>query len=540
MGTPLTNLFSASCKDGILQDLALQLTRFYTRYRSFKHDKLPALTLSNRSALSEEEIDRFAHQIRQTIDHRKIHYPLCYLGVLCMLVPLLFGRMTRKGLRNALQKPQTLPSFVVLLLCVVATVNCFTSYSLIVLPSSNALLLSLSICFYFLFTKQSVWSCFRLAFYLFISCFRSGSRFFTASLFFLAMVFTSFKNKWLILIQIVLECWYLCCSPSPFLAWSAFFLCFFQSFSASSLLSLFVLLAGTEYAHSLLCFLLVSMEFTNKPSSFIYSFFLILLCLHFTYLVTPSFSFSNIRWSSAFVFTHHTNMAIQALSVASMTFYPFVIICQTRHKGNVQEGVMLIVLSSAISLLINTASPVVWSVYTPLFLFTCVLWFVVFLLLDVCSILIFVMEVASIPTEYFDTKAYFKNKDRQLWQKGFVVGHNGLPIRRRKVKRNMSTKSMFFLSISFVLLFTLTVITILLWTGVITWGYATICPEGFNMPNCERMDFLDTYIWQGNKKYKINNQECYYGVAFRTWAPMASAVSVIFSNSTHTQAYPMT
>lgn len=150
------------------------------------------------------------------------------------------------------------------------------------------------------------------------------------------------------------------------------------------------------------------------------------------------------------------------------------------------------------------------------------------------------MEVASVSSEYFDTKAYFKNKDRQLWQKGYVVGHNGLPIRRRKMKHNMSTKSMFFLSISSVMLFTFTVITILLWTGAITWGYDTICPEGFNMPNCERMDFLDTYIWQGNKKYKINNQDCYYGVAFRTWSPMASAVSVIFSNSTHTQEYPMT
>ena len=276
MGTPLTNLFSASCKDGILQDLALQLTRFYTRYRSFKHDKLPALTLSSRSALSEEEIDRFAHQIRQTIDHRKIHYPLCYLGVLCMLVPLLFGRMARKGLRNALQKPQTLPSFVVLLLCAVATVNCFTSYSLIVLPSSNALLLSLSICFYFLLKKQSMWSCFRLVLYLFISCFRSGSRFFTASLFFLAMVFTSFKNKWLILIQIVLECWYLCCSPSPFLAWSAFFLCFFQSFSASSLLSLFVLLA-----FAFLDSTLPPLHLFGDSQLFIFEYSLVFcLCLH--------------------------------------------------------------------------------------------------------------------------------------------------------------------------------------------------------------------------------------------------------------------
>lgn len=540
MGTPLTNLFSASCKDDILQDTALQLTQFYTRYRSFKHDRLPALTLSNRSELSEEEIDRFADQIRRTIDNRKIHYPLCYLGVLCMFVPLMFGRMARKGLKKVLQKPQTLPSFFTLVLCAVATVNCFTSYSLIILPSWNALLLSLSILFYFLFKKQTAWSSFRLVSYLFMSCFRSGSRFFTACLFFLAMIFTSFKNKWLILIQIVVECWYLFWSPSPLLAWSAFLLSFFQSFSASSLLSLFVLLTGTEYAHSLLCFLLVSTEWTKKPSSFIYSFFLILLCLHFTYLVTPGFSFSNIRWSSAFVFTHRTNMLVQALSVASMTFYPFVTICQTCHKENVQEGVMLIVLSSAISLLINTASPVVWSVYTPLFLFTCVLWLVVFLLFDVCSILIFVMEVASIPNEYFDTKAYFKNKDRQLWLKGFVVGHSGLPIRRRKVQRNMSTKSMFFLSISSVLLFTLTVITILLGAGVITWGYATICPEGFNLPNCERMDFLDTYIWQGNKKYKIDSHECYYGVAFRTWAPMASAVSVFFSNSTHTHVYPMT
>ena len=78
------------------------------------------------------------------------------------------------------------------------------------------------------------------------------------------------------------------------------------------------------------------------------------------------------------------SMLVQALSVASMTFYPFVIVCQTPFKENVQEGVMLIVLSSAVSLLMNTASPVVWSVFTPLFLFTCVLWFVVFLCFSVC------------------------------------------------------------------------------------------------------------------------------------------------------------
>ena len=378
VGTPLYNLFPQSSVGSILQDIASQLTQFYTRYRAFKHNKFPAITLSE---LSEEGVDGFARRIQQTIDNRKIHYPLCYLGVVCMFLPMVFGNMASEGLQ-ALQNPRSLPSLLVCLLCVVATVNCFTSYSLIVLPSPNALFLCLSILFYLLF-KQPSWSGFRLLFLLFLSHFRSGSLLFTALLFIFATFFTPFREKWLILVQLMLECWYFF-SPSPLLAWSALLFSFFQSFSSGSLVCLFILLTGTEYAYCLLCFLLISMEWTNKPVSLLYSFFLILLCLHFTLLVTPSFSFSSIRWSSAFVFTHHTNMLVQALSVASMTFYPFVVVCQTPFKENVQEGVMLIVLSSAVSLLMNTASPVVWSVFTPLFLFTCVLWFVVFLCFSVC------------------------------------------------------------------------------------------------------------------------------------------------------------
>ena len=298
-----------------------------------------------------------------------------------MFLPLIFGNMAHEGLK-ILQKPQTIPSFAVFLLCVTATVNCFTSYSLIVLPSSNALFLSLSILFYLHFKKPS-WSRFRLLFFLFCSCFRSGSLFFPAFLFVLAFLLTSLRKKWLMLLQIITESWYFF-SPSPVLAWLSFFFSFFQSFSPSSLSSLFVLLTGTEFTQSLLCLLLASRDWKKQPPSLMYSLFLVLLCLHFTYLVTPSFSFSSIRWSSAFVFTHHTNLIVQALSVASTTFYPFVVVCQTHHRENIKEIVMLIVLSSAISLLINTASPVVWSVFTPLFLFTCVLWFLIFLIFFVC------------------------------------------------------------------------------------------------------------------------------------------------------------
>ena len=75
--------------------------------------------------------------------------------------------------------------------------------------------------------------------------------------------------------------------------------------------------------------------------------------------------------------------------------------------------------------------------------------------------------------------------------------------------------------------------------GVIRWGLPLSCPPGFTVGDCERMDFLDTYIWTESKNYRVGNSECSHGVAFRTWAPAATSVQVIIQNDTSSASYAM-
>ena len=97
------------------------------------------------------------------------------------------------------------------------------------------------------------------------------------------------------------------------------------------------------------------------------------LALHFTYLVTPSFSFSSLRWASAFILTHSTRVIPQCYSMVLSVFFAYYLLPQVLPLPWAREVLRLQVLVVIVSTLYNTASPVIWSVFTPLLLFVLVM-----------------------------------------------------------------------------------------------------------------------------------------------------------------------
>ena len=159
-----------------------------------------------------------------------------------------------------------------------------------------------------------------------------------------------------------------------------------QSISySSSNHSLFLLcLPAFISSYSLLCLMITSYFVQKLPlTSLTESIAVLSIALHFTYCTTPTFSFSSLHWSAAFVLTHSTRMTIQAGSMIFSVFYPFLILMRFLPKQYSRFILMLQVWVTSISTLYNTASPVIWSVFTPLLLFMIVLWSTSLLLLCV-------------------------------------------------------------------------------------------------------------------------------------------------------------
>ena len=103
--------------------------------------------------------------------------------------------------------------------------------------------------------------------------------------------------------------------------------------------------------------------------------FTLSIALHFTYRVIHTFSFSSLSWSAAFILTHSTNVLLQAISMGMSVFFAFICVLYCcKEKGGVKEVLKVQVVVVCISTLFNTASPVIWTVFTPLMLFVVVLW----------------------------------------------------------------------------------------------------------------------------------------------------------------------
>lgn len=149
------------------------------------------------------------------------------------------------------------------------------------------------------------------------------------------------------------------------------------------------------------------------------------------------------------------------------------------------------------------------------------------------------MDLASIPSDYFDKKCFFKSGGERLRKKPVVVNRYGRPIRKKKVKRHYSLNLILIYLILVTILIALTVVLVLLRLGLIQWQNSVVCVPNFDTGGCEKMDFLDTYIWKEDRYYSVGNRYCSYGVAFRTWAPFVTSASVVIVNDTSSASYPM-
>lgn len=177
-------------------------------------------------------------------------------------------------------------------------------------------------------------------------------------------------------------------SSSPLLSCLLLVL-FFSSwcFSSHSLdtLTIFVmviLLIHKESVVPILCCYCFLCSIQSIPN--IHPWFLVTVGLYFTFLITPTFTFSSLKWSAAFIFTHKTHMALQSISMSFSVFWSFIAISLVRQKQELMKVVRYLILSALVSVVYNTASPVIWSVYTPVLLFLCVLWILLLICYLVC------------------------------------------------------------------------------------------------------------------------------------------------------------
>ena len=155
---------------------------------------------------------------------------------------------------------------------------------------------------------------------------------------------------------------------------------------ALTALALFaVVLNGVATAPAMLALLLSCLALRRLPKDSPLSPLLALaLAQHFAYQTTPSFSFSSIRWAPAFVLTHRTHFLLQGVAVVCSILYPFVAVAAVWEKDELLLGQMIAVVLATMSVLYNTSSPVVWSVFTPFLLFMCAIWVVLVVCLGVC------------------------------------------------------------------------------------------------------------------------------------------------------------
>ena len=149
------------------------------------------------------------------------------------------------------------------------------------------------------------------------------------------------------------------------------------------------------------------------------------------------------------------------------------------------------------------------------------------------------MDLSSIPSEYFDTRAYFKKQDKKLRERGYVVDRFGRPVKKRKLKREHPKTQIAIYYVSCGVIFVWGGVVVLVYVKGLTWGERNVCPPGFDYGECEKKDFLDTYVWKPMKTYVVNNVECKHGVAFRIWSPLVEQVQVSITDYTKTSTYNM-
>ena len=149
------------------------------------------------------------------------------------------------------------------------------------------------------------------------------------------------------------------------------------------------------------------------------------------------------------------------------------------------------------------------------------------------------MNVGGLPNDYFNTSKFFISGNKKLKENGFKAPRHGRPLRKKSERRAVVVPKTILYLVLLGIFVLLCIILTLVHFGILQWKQYTTCLPNFTIGNCESMGFLDTYIWKEKKEYSVGMESCSYGVAFRTWAPLAAEVSVIVSNNSIGKTYQM-
>ena len=366
LGEPILSLLPSSYD--YLHDCFNQILSFLKEYSPTHVDEFL-------KKAKEHSIEAAIKSIQSVFNHSSIRWSICTIGFLLMVISFAFS--------VSFSPSFSLPSWI----CQLLTLFLFSSYAMILSPSSflPPLLLLYSISLHLL--SPSLFLLLPL-----LPLPQSVSP--ILLIVFLVSSFFSFSYSFLDLLYLLLFLFaYSTQSPLPSYTLLLFFIiyrCIIKP-TKQQLLFFFLLLCLLLYPHHILPFLSAYLFFSSLSSSIPPSlsshfiWFLLTVCFYYTFLLTPTFTFSSLNWSAAFTFTHQTQVPLQAFSMILSVFWPFYCLFLLYPKQIALVPFMEIVLLCVISVIYNTASPVIWSVYTPVLLFVSVLWIFLFISFHICS-----------------------------------------------------------------------------------------------------------------------------------------------------------
>ena len=360
LGQPILSILPST--HDYLLDCFQQILAFLKEYSPSHADEF-------QKKADEYSIEVAIQSIQSVFNHSSIRWSICYLGFLIMSWCLLSSS-------SSISFSSSFRYWI----CHLLTLSLFSSYTMILSPSSflSPLLL--------LYSLSLPSLSFLSILFLFLPLLPFPSSLSPCLLLvFLVSSFLSFSYSFLDLLYLLL---FLIAysTHSPLLSYfNLLFFLFYQIIikpPKQQLLFFFILLCILLYPHSILPLLSSYLFFSSLSHSFNsshFTWFLLTVCFYYTFLLTPTFTFTSLNWSAAFTFTHDTQLPLQAFSMILSVFWPFSCLFLMYPKERAIVPLMEIVLLCVLSVMYNTASPVIWSVYTPVLLFVSVLWIFLFI-----------------------------------------------------------------------------------------------------------------------------------------------------------------
>lgn len=313
----------------------------------------------------EKEIIEYAvSRLQKELNHSHIQWENCIIGLLLSVFTTIISMDIRKLFEESI-------GYQLLITCF------FTSYSMILTPLPYALIILISYLtrlpkirvHTFIFIILPLFS-FHPLIHLFSLCIFIVLSFSTSSL---------INKSYLVLFALAYfsQSSIICFTFLLLFAYHWWFT--FKGTNKLWIYILLVLLIHRDNVIAVLCYYCFLRSLQSSIETPQQSWFLMTAGLYFTFLITPNFSFSSLKWAAAFVFTHKTQFIIQGFSMVLSVYWSIIGISMVWKIQDFVRIVKIFLLAATVSVIYNTASPVIWSVYTPVLLFLFVLWIVLLL-----------------------------------------------------------------------------------------------------------------------------------------------------------------